>query len=396
MTALDRALIKAYRAQHGGTPARAIEPSASPEPAVMDWNGVTTTLSIHTVETTSGPYQQASGDGELISTPQTRHTFAEEQVSFRVDVGIAGIPASRSLTSRPVAVPSAELDVRQHAPMVADTEPAPSYIRPPVPAYRPAVEMEPQPVVHLTSRPLSSFAHNEMPADEARPRLIVERFLWPETCDAIRQQVGTNLDQFIGNLIGTIPRGGKAIAFAGLDHGAGVSSVTLCVARELAAQGLRPLVVDADFARPSLAGQLSLQVHHGWDAAVLGRMPLGEILIQSTEDHIVLAPLIGPTAPGLLSETNLRATLIWRMLKHSYDVLLFDVGAIDDQSALDTLNALSKVAVLDDVYAVCDRTAATQQEIVAFMHRAKTANLNVLGIVENYARDGLESATMAP
>jgi Mrp family chromosome partitioning ATPase len=237
--------------------------------------------------------------------------------------------------------------------------------------------------VHLTSRPLSSFSSEAVSTDEARPQLVVDRFAWPDVCEDLRNNLSPIFDQFLSDFLSE-PTQRKAVAMVGVDFGAGCTTTTLCLAQHLAARGLRPAIVDADFARPSLADQLSVKVSHGWNTAISGAMPLGDVLIESLEDRIVLAPLEDSLVERPTLANNLRSTLFWRMLREPHDVMIVDAGTVDDENFQNALRSLCESAALDGVYAVCDARSTSPQQLVVFARRLKSQGVNLLGIIENF------------
>ena len=243
----------------------------------------------------------------------------------------------------------------------------------------------PAEAVHLTSRPLTTFAADAQPADDGRPQWVVDRFAWPEVCGAMRNQTRGAIADFVQALLTDSSKAHQAVALVGTELGAGCTAITLCLARQLASQGLRAAIVDADLARPGMADQLSVKVSHGWDAAMTGILPLGEVLIESLAEPIVLAPLREPISAEKLMRCNQRASVAWRMLREPNDVILLDAGTFDENVSLAPLKALCEVVPLDGVYAVCDTRATSPQELVHFARCLNLAGVKLLGVIENFA-----------
>ena len=404
MTALDRALIKAYRVERGAAVATQAAARLAPRFESTRTDAASTaTLVFHSPEPVlAGPHRKPPRSVASVSLPapgpvsslSTYRNDAIEGITFRVDVGIAGTPAHphRIPVAEPVEPPSAPPAL---PPALPDIAPVPAHtsttsiseqplaldLHTPV-DYNPS-EIQPDPV-HLSSRPLSSYSPEELPVDEARPQLVVDRFAWPEVCDDLRAQSGGALAEFLATFLAETPNLRKTVALVGTDFGAGCTTTTLCLAQLLAAHGMRPAIIDADFARPSLADQLSVKVSHGWDAAISGAMPLGEVLIESLEDHLVLAPLGGPVPAEPLMAPSLRTSLLWRMLREPHDVLLFDAGTVEDEASIITLKSLVDTVPLDGVYAVCDVRSTPPQDLITFARHLKVAGIKLLGVIENF------------
>ena len=451
MTALDRALIKAYRADLRGPAADAVAARVSRIDHGMA-SAPDARLTIHPAEPLlAGPHfrilsqaTDATGAEPAFSHREAEFDHADDIV-FRLDVGISGMPTSprqtrvqqqtlpalatpevallasheplphhasaSSLTSVAEAAPELPDDhqrvriVREPPPVVplapieqnlsADKSPAvnTSVEDPPVEPVSPeATSIE---AVHLTSRPLSSYASEEPSADEARPQFVVDRFSWPEACGNLRHQARESIERFADELTTAGTKVCRAIAFVSTESGVGCTTTTLCLARQLALAGLRPALVDANFSRPRLADELSVKAAHGWDAAMAGEVPLGEVLIESLEDQIVLAPLVETSSAAPLLSASLRTSLIWRMLREPHDILLFDAGNLEDPSSLENLRCLCETAPLDGVYAVCDARSTTPHDVVAWTHRLKDSGIKLLGLIENFAPREQRSAHSA-
>jgi Mrp family chromosome partitioning ATPase len=395
MSALDRALIKAYRAELHEFAPRHPEPTPLRLVASDDPNSEGARLSIHSAEPLlAGPHFRSRRKRETESTSppavvprsETLATDAANAVMFRVDVGIEGMPAPPMLLGpAPVHASANQAAAVQQPPRTISHAPAPAEpplrVRVMAPA---AAHTTTEPAeVHLTSRPLSSFSSDAASPDESQPQLVVDRFAWPDVCEDLRNDLRPVFDQFL-NVFLSAPTQRKAVAMVGIDFGAGCTTTTLCLAQHLAARGLRPAIVDADFARPGVADQLSVKVSHGWNTAISGAMPLGDVLIESLEDRIVLAPLEDSLVERPTIENNLRSTLFWRMLREPHDVMIVDAGTVDDESSQAALRSLCDAAGLDGVYAVCDARSTSPQQLVVFARRLKSQGINLLGIIENF------------
>ncbi len=237
----------------------------------------------------------------------------------------------------------------------------------------------------LTSRPPATFAADAQPVDDGRPQWVVDRFAWPEVCDAMRNQTRGAIANFLQALLRDSSKAHQAVALMGTELGAGCTAITLCLARQLASQGFRAAIVDADLAHPGMAEQLSVKVSHGWDAAMIGNLALGEVLIESREEPIVLAPLREPISAEKLLSSNQRASVAWQMLRKPNDVILLDAGTFDENASLIPLKALCEVVPLDGVYAVCDTRATSPKELVHFARCLNLAGVKLLGVIENFA-----------
>jgi Mrp family chromosome partitioning ATPase len=239
--------------------------------------------------------------------------------------------------------------------------------------------------VHLTSRPLASFSDSrpETPED-GRPQLVVDGFAWTEACDQLCHRSLGVFDDFLSTLISQIAEGRKTIGMVGIDAAAGGTTVALCLARLLAAKGLKTAVVDANFERPEVAEHLGVRVTEGWNSALSGTVLLGEVMIESLGDRLTLVPLSEALDPRPLLAPSLRASLVWRMLREPHEVVLVDCGDLSNDRTAESLKQLSACLPLDAVYMVCDKRTTTPQELINGSRRMKDLELNLLGTIENF------------
>jgi Mrp family chromosome partitioning ATPase len=127
-----------------------------------------------------------------------------------------------------------------------------------------------------------------------RPMLEVDRFQWPAVVSRLDTGAGGVLEPLIDALVRGARRGWKVVAMAGCQRGDGCTTAALAASRQLARQGLRVVLADADFQDPRLSKRLGLAPQCGWEEALGGRVPLAEVAIESLFDRLVLLPVCRP------------------------------------------------------------------------------------------------------
>jgi Mrp family chromosome partitioning ATPase len=245
----------------------------------------------------------------------------------------------------------------------------------------------PFPTAIVKSVPLSLATKIEHPpqlTDETEPQWIVDEFVWPNMAQQLSLQAADQMDRWLKGLTSVSSLAAKSVAVVGADSGVGTSTTLLSLALRAIAAGLRPAIVDAHSANPSLAQQLSVAVESGWEAVVAGQIPLGRALIESVNDRAVLLPLSAAVPWKALNKTNLRSSLPWQILSTKYDVSLFDAGSVEREQEAVNLRALCDVANLVGAYVVCDARCTTPDELITFSRRLKQAGVRVLGTIENF------------
>ncbi|HVX62307.1 MAG TPA: hypothetical protein VHC19_16945, partial [Pirellulales bacterium] len=191
----------------------------------------------------------------------------------------------------------------------------------------------------LAAKDVPSPARQSLPSTAPKPAtttaaealqaaLEVEQFDWPEPADALRaaavEQWTTWQRQFAA--------GAKTWMVTSQYRGEGRTTVLLAAARHLAlaGQGVRVVLVDADFERPQLAQQLGVAVQIGWEDVFADRQPLAEALVESTSDRVTLLALREPVAARDVLAGGVRLTASLRSLRQHFDFVCIDAGPLAD------------------------------------------------------------------
>ncbi len=168
---------------------------------------------------------------------------------------------------------------------------------------------------------------------EFRPAYEVDRFRWPAVCQSLREAIGAELESAAARVLDEIQGGQNVVAVAGLAPQSGSTTFLLCLARELAAEGLRVLLVDAHAAHPALAPSLGIQAPCGWNQPASAAVDVAETVVTSLEDGIALASW-ADEAPGRHPQADLAGN--WRRLiavvRGHVDLVLVDAGSLEPPS----------------------------------------------------------------
>jgi Mrp family chromosome partitioning ATPase len=158
----------------------------------------------------------------------------------------------------------------------------------------------------------------------------------------------------------------------------------LALARLAANRGLRTVVVDLDLASPQLAQQLGLRPELGWDDVQAERLKIDEALIESIDDRVTLLPLRnGYANPRALAGTGFLRDAVER-LRAEFDVVLLDVGPLEDDGDTIDLAAALGGAAIDDALVIRDRRRVTPQQLHDACRRAAALGVRRWDVVENF------------
>ncbi len=237
-----------------------------------------------------------------------------------------------------------------------------------------------------SSRPERSSGGSKSKAGgEFRPLLEVDAFLWPRNVGKLSAPDQTSMDQLTANLLKRVRRGQKAVGWQACRHGDGCSTLLLAAARRLAEQGLKVVLVDADFRHPALARRLGLTPNSGWEEVAAGRLAPEEIVVESLQDRVSLAPWCASPEADTVDEAKSSKTpdALLEMLRHAYDMVLVDLGHGDpDGGHQELLDAVR--SRLDAVLVVHKVDEVPQVELRRVCRTLLRSGKAKLAVVENF------------
>ncbi len=231
-------------------------------------------------------------------------------------------------------------------------------------------------------QPLSSFVPEVQVQQGLVPALEVERFRWPEVCDELIKAAGKPFDGWAAKLTSTAMAGHNLILLCGMERCEGRTTALLCVAKRLAACGVRTVLVDADFQSPGLAEALGVMVTTGWEDVLAGGAPLEEALVVSPQDELTLLPLgDAPARPQALAR-SLQVPVGLRMLADQFDLVLIDAGPA--AGAGSTAALLMQQVPDAGVVLVRNSQSAEPAAFDALTEQLQAAELRLLGVAETF------------
>lgn len=190
------------------------------------------------------------------------------------------------------------------------------------------------PVVNLPAqgaatarRPLSTFSAPEQRVTTAfDPVFEVDGFRWPKVTDDLLAAHHQLLVPVAEQLLDVSEQGRSLIGIVGTRPNVGCSTVLMCLARLVASVGKSVALVDANFAKASLARDLGLEFQTGWQDVLSGNLPLAECVVKSLEDRMALLPLARQTGSASELLASIQTSVTAGVLRYHYDVVLFNLG----------------------------------------------------------------------
>ncbi len=216
-----------------------------------------------------------------------------------------------------------------------------------------------------------------------RPVFEVSNFVWPELTDVLLEAAGPQFRAAAGDLAEACRRHRKLVTITASRRGEGCTVVALALAKALADQQQRVILVDAHFDAPGLADSLGLAAQVGLEDTLTGEKPLIEALVESLEDRVVVLPLRQPAAADWrLSIARLKSSL--DELRRHCDIVLIDAGPCGDAGDRRQLLSWAAPCRVDRALVVRDLRSTSDDEAAEIERRLHGCGIAQWNFVENF------------
>lgn len=238
-----------------------------------------------------------------------------------------------------------------------------------------------------TVKPDESSRASESAA-EGRPTALVaawevDALAWPELTDRLLRRETLRFKELAERLEGVAAQGRNVVAVTSPQRRQGRTTLSLCLARRLAANGRRVALVDADFDNPQLAQRLRLNPTCGWQDTVGTDLSLCEAAVASLGDEVTLFPL--RVASVERSVDQLDTTDVAQVIDHlsrTFDVVLLDMEPVEPvEEAPPGSSTLHRAVVGLLVY----NAASPPEQLAQSVVQLRAVGIETIGAVENLA-----------
>jgi Mrp family chromosome partitioning ATPase len=330
------------------------------------------------------------------SKPATQEaTWADLSV---IDVGAGWSPPPEDAAATPIASAGPKSVAQQTASpetTVAAAVESADQVAPSVEAPKPVVApVAQEEVVEVSVTETDEVDANEahFEQDEAATLLAtpvvaaweVDRFAWPADIEALFEGQAAYFEHAGQKLLAASREGLSKLAITSARPGEGTTTMTLCLARAVAAVGGRVAVLDGNLRNAQIGKTLSLEFASGWQVAAAGAVELAEAAIAGLEEGITLFPAAA-TSEGIGRLADETVGELLRSAAAGFDLLLIDAGQDDFGENATQIDA---AMVVRDV-----RRTSEQQSLAAAL-LLRDAGVKAVGIAENFSEPH-ESAAAA-
>ena len=263
----------------------------------------------------------------------------------------------------------------------------------PRPASTPSLDARaPHAARTLEKRPLSSFIDRphkgtldapSVDAEFLRPGTTIASFQWPSVCRALAQRCGGELDSVAQLLMREAEAGRSLIGVLGLFPGRGTTTTALCLAERLAAKR-RVILVDGNFRSPRLATWLEAVPTTGWQDVLKHGGPLSDAVVRAQDNRLDLLALDArqpANAARLIG--GLQAVVTAGVLRHTYEVVLVDLGAFSDSSTPPIALEVVRNMALDSVLIIAGPEPPDDRDLDNVAAQLARSGCELLGTIEN-------------
>jgi len=173
--------------------------------------------------------------------------------------------------------------------------------------------------------PTSNVPVAEIPTNVAA--WDVEEFRWPKLTNHMLDAGAEAIDELAKSVLRTMIKGHQRLAVTSPGRGEGTSSIAISLARCVAKNGGRVLLVDADLSHPGLSNDVGLGPNISWSYAIRNGLPSSEVIIRSQQSQLCVMPL-APLSPHLEWPQKLLDQLgdLIAEVQSSFDLVIYDCG----------------------------------------------------------------------
>lgn len=220
-------------------------------------------------------------------------------------------------------------------------------------------------------------SRHSIPLRTFKPEWEIDRFPWPSICEDLEQHLDDQLSEAVRQIRnGCEAQDCKTVFVTSARSGAGRTTMTLCLAREAARQGLSVAIVDLDHAEPSILDTIGVDFEQGIESLGTTGVSAETICVKAVDDQVSLLPTAA--AFHLSHCVSPETQELLRTAAAFHDMVFVDASreVVDRFAGSRDLPAQAVLMVTEP---------GIQEATQAFVEWLHERDTRTLGIIENFA-----------
>jgi len=214
------------------------------------------------------------------------------------------------------------------------------------------------------------------------PAWEVDYFRWPRLSRRLLKTHQSLFDQIGSQLLNDLEPTRSRIGVCSTFPREGKTTIATCLARWAALTGKRTLLIDADIERPKMTMMCGLDCTFGWQSILDSSIPASEAMIRSVESGLVFMPSRSEAAPMIVQKSVDRLSTITFQMKYEFDVVVIDMGTIDNICAHGTEN----MDVVDAMLVTRDPSRTSVGQMMDTRRVLNNLGMPKTYVAQNFAR----------
>jgi protein-tyrosine kinase len=203
---------------------------------------------------------------------------------------------------------------------------------------------------------------------------------WPAVVLTLEREWGERFEKMAHLMRAVQERQGfKAFLFTSCHRAEGRSTLVLTLARALAREPIKTLVVDADLTGPMIARLLGMRPEVGLDDVVESGLALSDALIDARDDHLGILPMRAAVSRPRDFMSNPAWTCTMARLRREFDLILVDGGPLFAGLSAAVLHRSVDAAVL-----VHNRGMTGERSVIRAREVLEAGGVPLLGLAETF------------
>lgn len=171
----------------------------------------------------------------------------------------------------------------------------------------------------------------------------------------------------------------RTLLVTGAHPGEGYTTVSLALSVALAEfAGSRVLLMDGDFAHPSIARTLGIHPKLALDHVLLDDVPVERAILECEDPNLAILPLMEAFEFPSMTAGGRRLQQAMGTLREAYDLVVVDGGCRHRDGT-----SLPLMPGLDAALLVCHRATTTDEELDRIDEKLLAHQISCLGVIEN-------------